>query len=242
MPSIAAVAIAEPPAATPPLASTPTSANCEPPVNITRLRKQVCHTSRPAATASAPNEMPYTAVARPTAKLSRTALDDRAVVCCPPSAAVSRASDARPEAPRAEASARSSTNPSRVEERPPGDPDGLACSPTWTRTKNLSVNSRLLCQLSYGGSLVQHRYSSKGMPRLPIRGRPCRARPRMGGFSTPRRGRSGPRTPRHPRQFGWADQASRLGRERGGDEHHLGMFERRTELGHHDGAASTLHR
>ena len=24
-------------------------------------------------------------------------------------------------------------------------------SPTWTRTKNLPVNSRLLCQLSYGG-------------------------------------------------------------------------------------------
>ncbi len=30
---------------------------------------------------------------------------------------------------------------------------GVICSPTWTRTKNLSVNSRLLCQLSYGGSL-----------------------------------------------------------------------------------------
>ena len=26
------------------------------------------------------------------------------------------------------------------------------CSPIWTRTKNLPVNSRLLCQLSYGGS------------------------------------------------------------------------------------------
>ncbi len=27
------------------------------------------------------------------------------------------------------------------------------CSPDWTRTSNLPVNSRLLCQLSYGGSL-----------------------------------------------------------------------------------------
>src|SRR5690349_10871246 len=26
-----------------------------------------------------------------------------------------------------------------------------ACSPDWTRTSNLPVNSRLLCQLSYGG-------------------------------------------------------------------------------------------
>lgn len=29
-------------------------------------------------------------------------------------------------------------------------------SPVWTRTKNLPVNSRLLCQLSYGGSLCGH--------------------------------------------------------------------------------------
>src|SRR5690606_11400422 len=29
---------------------------------------------------------------------------------------------------------------------------GLRGSPAWTRTKNLSVNSRLLCQLSYRGS------------------------------------------------------------------------------------------
>ena len=29
------------------------------------------------------------------------------------------------------------------------------CSPTWIRTKNLSVNSRLLYQLSYGGSYEQ---------------------------------------------------------------------------------------
>jgi hypothetical protein len=25
------------------------------------------------------------------------------------------------------------------------------CSPAWTRTRNPSVNSRMLCQLSYGG-------------------------------------------------------------------------------------------
>jgi hypothetical protein len=30
-------------------------------------------------------------------------------------------------------------------------PDLQKCSPVWTRTKNLPVNSRLLCQLSYGG-------------------------------------------------------------------------------------------
>ncbi len=28
------------------------------------------------------------------------------------------------------------------------------CSPGWTRTSNPSVNSRMLCQLSYEGSLV----------------------------------------------------------------------------------------
>jgi hypothetical protein len=27
------------------------------------------------------------------------------------------------------------------------------CSPDWTRTSNPSINSRMLCQLSYGGSL-----------------------------------------------------------------------------------------
>ena len=34
------------------------------------------------------------------------------------------------------------------------DPGGALvqeCSPDWTRTSNLPVNSRLLCQLSYGG-------------------------------------------------------------------------------------------
>src|SRR4051812_17118598 len=39
----------------------------------------------------------------------------------------------------------------------------LGCgSPAWTRTKNLSVNSRLLCQLSYRGSL----YSPASLARV----------------------------------------------------------------------------
>jgi hypothetical protein len=37
-------------------------------------------------------------------------------------------------------------------------------SPIWTRTKNLPVNSRLLCQLSYGGSLASP--ESSGAVRL----------------------------------------------------------------------------
>src|SRR4051812_8985176 len=40
-------------------------ANCEPPVNITRLSTLACATVRPAATASAPNETPYAPVATP---------------------------------------------------------------------------------------------------------------------------------------------------------------------------------
>jgi len=53
-------------AGAPPPATTPTSANCEPPENISRLSAHVCHTSRPLATASAPNEMPYAEVASTT--------------------------------------------------------------------------------------------------------------------------------------------------------------------------------
>ena len=49
------------------------------------------------------------------------------------------------------------------------EPRGLR-SPTWTRTKNLSVNSRLLCQLSYGGmsalSCGQPVHISKAQPVL----------------------------------------------------------------------------
>ena len=54
-PSIAALAT---PAMPPPAAITPMNANCDPPVNITRLSTQVCQISRPDAVASAPNEIP----------------------------------------------------------------------------------------------------------------------------------------------------------------------------------------
>ena len=37
----------------------------------------------------------------------------------------------------------------------------MCCSPSWTRTNNLPVNSRLLCQLSYRGSLEQLGYFIK---------------------------------------------------------------------------------
>ena len=30
----------------------------------------------------------------------------------------------------------------------------FSCSPNWTRTSNRSINSRMLCQLSYGGLLT----------------------------------------------------------------------------------------
>jgi hypothetical protein len=56
MPSRVAVAIAADPA--PPAATTPTKANCEPPVNIRADRAWVCSTDSPAATESAPKEMP----------------------------------------------------------------------------------------------------------------------------------------------------------------------------------------
>ena len=41
------------------------------------------------------------------------------------------------------------------------DPKGVLflCSPDWTRTSNLPVNSRLLCQLSYGGSREATRHA-----------------------------------------------------------------------------------
>jgi hypothetical protein len=29
-------------------------------------------------------------------------------------------------------------------------------SPIWTRTRNPSINSRMLCQLSYGGMTAEH--------------------------------------------------------------------------------------
>ena len=47
----------------PPPATTPMKANCEPPVNISRLSAMACPTVRPAATASAPKDTPYSPVA-----------------------------------------------------------------------------------------------------------------------------------------------------------------------------------
>ncbi len=35
------------------------------------------------------------------------------------------------------------------------------CSPTWTRTKNPPINSRMLCQLSYGGINGDHKNSKR---------------------------------------------------------------------------------
>ncbi len=59
-PSSAAEATAEGRALIPPALKTPMNANCDPPVNMSRLRTQVCHTSSPEATASAPKtQAPY---------------------------------------------------------------------------------------------------------------------------------------------------------------------------------------
>jgi hypothetical protein len=41
------------------------------------------------------------------------------------------------------------TDPAKA---PSTDTRGFACSSSWTRTSNPSINSRMLCQLSYGGS------------------------------------------------------------------------------------------
>jgi len=48
-------------------------ANCEPPENSRRLRAAVCGRSRPAATASAPNDTPYRPVANETDTACRIA-------------------------------------------------------------------------------------------------------------------------------------------------------------------------
>src|SRR3954454_4730347 len=36
-------------------------------------------------------------------------------------------------------------------------PDLRLCSPEWTRTTNPAINSRMLCQLSYGGPVARWR-------------------------------------------------------------------------------------
>ena len=52
---------------------TPMKANCEPPVNMNRLSAIACPTLSPAATASAPKEMPYSPVATAIDRPMRTA-------------------------------------------------------------------------------------------------------------------------------------------------------------------------
>ena len=39
---------------------------------------------------------------------------------------------------------------------------GFAGSPDWTRTNNPAINSRMLCQLSYGGMLVSAHPGERG--------------------------------------------------------------------------------
>ena len=56
MPRRVAVATAASPV--PPAPITPTKANCEPPVNMSSERAQVCQTDRPAATPRAPKDTP----------------------------------------------------------------------------------------------------------------------------------------------------------------------------------------
>ena len=89
-PKSAADATAAGIAASPPAEITPTKANCEPPVNMTRLRMQVCQTSSPAATDSAPNETPYALVASATLTPWRHA--PRAASVSPPSGGTSTGS------------------------------------------------------------------------------------------------------------------------------------------------------
>ena len=115
----------------------PITANCEPPENKTKLKKQVCQMSRPAATLSAPKDTPYAATAMPTeipVLSARLSAADKATA--PPSEHF-HATDYLGQ----------SKKPLVVEDQ------GLS-SPTWTRTMNLRINSALLCQLSYRGLLL----------------------------------------------------------------------------------------
>lgn len=67
---LAAPKAAEP---APPPAITPMKANCDPPVNISALKAMACHTFKPAATARAPKDMPYSPVATEIDSPMRTA-------------------------------------------------------------------------------------------------------------------------------------------------------------------------
>ena len=90
---------------------------------------------------------PSTMPGRPVLRAMRT----YRVLICPRWTAMSVTSAgvvmARPYRPR---------NPCRLPtfggSRPEGAPHDAASSSTWTRTKNLRINSALLCQLSYRGS------------------------------------------------------------------------------------------
>jgi hypothetical protein len=57
-----------------------------------------------------------------------------------------------------------------------GEPSAIAqasdlglCSPEWTRTTNPAINSRMLCQLSYGGPVARWRRGTT----IPDRGYAC---------------------------------------------------------------------
>ena len=84
---------------------------------------------------------------------------------------------------QAPGTSRSDSSPARHGgKRPPAGPTGVGGalgSPDWTRTKNLPVNSRLLCQLSYGGLLrrgepdlsgARRRHKSTGLPGGSVQG------------------------------------------------------------------------
>lgn len=72
-PSSADDAMAAGTAASPPAPMTPMKANCDPPVNMSRLSTQVCQTSSPEVVANAPNDTPYALVATATPIPCRTA-------------------------------------------------------------------------------------------------------------------------------------------------------------------------
>ena len=67
-------ALAIPAGTEPPAPSTPTSANCEAPVNASSDSAQVCRTESPAVTLTAPNPRPYAPTATPIAAALRTML------------------------------------------------------------------------------------------------------------------------------------------------------------------------
>ena len=50
--------------------------------------------------------------------------------------------------------------------------DLRVCSPDWTRTSNPAINSRMLCQLSYGGPAA----GGGGMSEYPIASTPADGR------------------------------------------------------------------